>query len=177
MQSRSENTKKNNRYAENRNEEGENILFPNQKQFRGIWQGFVAKQKWDSFSCPFCRREGYPYECDKIVADGVAIGVQKHRCKFLINPKEIKEDITPFVNMGKLNATRFSLTKDDQSQMIRFVVTQCGAFQRDSKIIKMNSDECDQWLKYMNKTKHYNHFASLMVWAYAIVRDTNITQS
>ena len=134
----------------------------------------MAKQKWDSFSCPFCCREGYPYECDKIVADGVAIGVQKYRCKFLINPKETKENVTPYVDMGKLKATRFCLSKPDQSQMIRFVVTQCGAFQRDNRICKMNSDESEQLLKYMNKTPHYKHYAAFMVWAHQTENNKNI---
>ena len=162
------------RYQEN-NPKG--IKFPSQKYFRGIWTGFRNKQKWDRFICPWCKREGYEYEVDKLVCDGVCIGVQKRRCIYLINPKETLDKETVDVKMGSLPATRFALNKGDQEQLLRYVVTCCGSFQRDNDIPKMNNEEMLHFSKYMKREERYKQFANFMDWVSDTEYDTKLSTS
>ena len=161
------------RYKENNS----TVSFPSQKHFRAVWTGFVHKQNWDRFSCPFCRRPGFPYEVDKVICDGVAIGVQKKRCTFLINPKETLDSETIHVNMGQLKPTRFAETKKDQQELLRYVVTCCGAFQRDHDVIKMDDDELRQFHKFMMDHTRYKNMAMFMDWANAKENDDNLNTS
>ena len=151
--------------------------FVSQKYFRGVWESFVSKQRWDLFSCPYCKRPGFKHESDKVIMDGVAIGVQEYRCDTTINPKTIFKDESVVVEMGKLGRTRFTATPTDQQKLISLVVTQTGNFKRDCKIKKFNKKESANALNWALGKPRYKSFANFLIWCSRIDDSGNIPES
>ena len=150
-----------------------------QNYFQSVWESFTAKQSLEHFKCPFCGRrgEGQEHECDKVIMDGVNIGVQESRCKFTINPKSIFKDESVNVNMGSLPRTRFTHNVVAQRRLISLVVTQTGNFKRDCKINKLSSQGCERVINWALKHSRYKSFANFLIWCSRIDSDKTIPES
>ena len=150
-----------------------------QNYFQSVWESFTAKQKLEHFKCPFCGRrgEGQEHECDKVIMDGVNIGVQESRCKFTINPKSIFKDESVTVNMGRLPRTRFTHNVKAQKHLISLVVTQTGNFKRDCKISKLSSRGSQRILNWALNKSRYKSFANFLIWCSRIDDDKTIPES
>lgn len=162
-----------NRYIEYQSLEA----FVSQNLFRRVWESFVALQNWTCFSCIFCHRPGHIHESDKVIMDGICIGVQEYRCDTSINPKTIFKDESVNVEMGTFKRTRFTHDVATQKKLLSLVVTQTGNFKRDCKVPKFNARKAEKVLTWALSQPRYQSFANFMIWCHRIDQSKDIPES